>query len=121
MMPLYGRLLPRLVKLLLTVLPNRLQKPVTCLAALLLIHQDQRLIHQGRQEVQNLSPFEVLPSTYRLRRLQREPSGEHRKPPEQDLLLMTKQLVAPVYGCPQRPLAGQRRTAATRQQAETVL
>ncbi len=56
-----------------------------------------------------------------LRRLQPEASGEHRQAPQERLLALVEQVVAPGQRRPQRLLAGHGRAAPRREQVERVV
>jgi hypothetical protein len=101
------------------VLPDQLQHTVARLAAPLR-HRDQRLVDQAREQVQDPLWPNALPGANRLCRLQGETTGEYREPPKEGALVLAQELVAPVYGSPERPLARLCRAAAPCEQAERV-
>ena len=65
---------------------------------------DERLVHQPREQVQDLPLFDAFSGAHRLRRLQGPPAREDREPPEQLPLGFAQELVAPVQRRPERPL-----------------
>src|SRR5439155_26486979 len=58
------------------------------------LEQDEGFVHETAQQVQHVSRGDRAPSSDRLDRVEGESPGEHREPPEQDLLLVGEQRVA---------------------------
>ena len=88
----------------------------------MLVHDDQRLVHQprraGRQRRQRSTPS---PAHDRLGGVERPAAREDRQPPEQRPLRLGQQPVAPVDQAAQRLVPRERRPAAAGQQAEAVV
>src|SRR6266700_7954258 len=94
----HGGHFARLPQLLLAVLPHRLQQPVACLTAALL-HEHQRFIDQGGEDLKHVACFAWLTCAAGLCRFERKTASKHREPAEEGLLLCYQQVVAPVHGC----------------------
>ena len=112
-------LLPGRLEPLERVLPDRFQLPVTALAALT-FEDDERLQRKLGEEVEDLRLLDTSTTANLLRGAEREPAGKDREPAKEHLLLLAKQLVAPVHGRPQRLVACERRAACPREEPETV-
>ncbi len=112
--------LARLFQLPRGVLPDRHQHTVAGLP-IPLLERYKRLVHQRGEEVKHLALPDAPSSAHLLRRLQREASCEHGKPPEQDLLLFREQIITPVHRRQERPVVGNGRPVAPREQGEGVL
>src|SRR5207249_12331071 len=65
------------------------------------LEQHERLLYQATQQVQHVRRGYRAPLSDRLDRVDGESPGEHREPPEQDLLLLGEQRVAPFDGAAQ--------------------
>ena len=113
------QILSRLDELPLRVLQDGLEVAVPRLTRPPL-HHNQRLVHQGGQQVEDLVFLDFFSRCDRLQRLQRPSAGEHRLPPEQRLLPVRQQVVAPVDGRFQRPVVTQRGALPALQQAEAT-
>ena len=116
------RRLARLLQTLPGELPDRLQDAIARLERFGLEH-DEGLLHESTEQVQHVRRGEraPLPRRYRLRRFDREPPGEHRQAPEQDLLRLGEQCVAPLDRAAQRALAREGRPAPRGEQPEHVV
>ena len=101
--------------------PDRLQHPVADPAAVALGRHHQRLVDQPGQQVQHLVDGQAAgdgAGADPLHGLQGGPAGEHRQPPQQDLLVAAQQFPAPVDHGPQRLVAARDRPAAVGQEPE---
>src|SRR5438034_2268014 len=76
------------------------------------LEQDEGLVHETAQQVKHVSRGYGAPCSDRLYRVDRESPGEHREPPEQDLLLLGEQRVAPLDRAAQSTVVRQGRPAA---------
>ena len=86
------RRLTRFIQPLPRELPHRLQHAIARLERLGL-ERDEGLVYETAQQVEHVDGGN-RPSRsprYRLRRVEREPSGEHRQSPEQDPLRFSEQ------------------------------
>ena len=102
------------------VLPQGLQHPEPA-GYLAGVGVDQRAVHQLSEQVQDIVRRQRLVSGDRFRRLNGPAAAEHGEPPEQDLLRVGEQLVAPVHGGAQRLLTGLGGAGAAGEQPEPVV
>jgi hypothetical protein len=109
-----------LLQALAGVQPYRLEEEATC-RAVLLLHDHQRLVHQCRQQVEDLGGCDEIVRADGLRGIDGEPAGEDREPLQEALLRLGEQLIAPVQRRTQGAVARQRRTAAAAEQTEDVV
>ena len=92
--------------------------------AVALDRHHQRLVDQPGQQVQHLVDGQAAgdgAGADPLHGLQGGPAGEHRQPPQQDLLVAAQQFPAPVDHGPQRLVAARDRPAAVGQEPEAVV
>src|SRR5207244_8445542 len=85
------------------------------------LEQDEGLVHETAQQVQHVSRAYRASFGDRLYRVDGEAPGEHGEPPEQDLLLLGEQRVAPLDRAAERAVVGEGRPAARREQPEHVV
>jgi hypothetical protein len=95
----------RLSQLFGGVLPHRLQHPVAGLP-ITPRHDDERLVHQAREQVEDLDLFDPVAGANLLRRIQSPTPSEHREPAKENPLPLREEVVAPVYSRPERPVTG---------------
>ena len=110
----------RFRKSITSVLPDRFEEPVAGLTALSL-HQHQRLVHERRQQIQDVYSLHASVCADRLGGLQGPPSGKHRQPPEQLPLCLREQVITPVDRCAQRLLAREHDPASSGEEAEPII
>ena len=101
------------------VLPDRVQQPVPGVAGRLAVQHHQRLVDQRDEQPEDLLGPDGLVRAHLLGHVQ-VPAGEGRQPPQQHLLGLVQQLIAPVHGGPQRLLAQRRGPVARVEQLEPV-
>ena len=114
-------LFPAFVQFFAPELPDGLEHPVAQGALVLRLGQHERLVHQRREEVQHHPRLHRLPGPDRLGRLQIPAADENRQPAEQRPFGLAQEVVAPLEGRPQRPLARGRRAVARGQKPQWVL
>ena len=102
------------------VLPHGLKQAVAAITGALL-HVDERLVDQATEESDRFLAHESVIGADVLCRLEGEAPGEHREPPQEDLLVGLEQIEAPSECRPQRLLPGHRRAASPREQVERVI
>ncbi len=85
------------------------------------IDDDQRLVHQPRQDLEDCGGGQVVTEAHRLHRFERELTGEHRQATEQRALQLGEQGITPIEGGAQRLLARRRDPAAPDQHAERIV
>ena len=79
------------------------------------VRDQQRLTHQGVQQIQHGVVVGAIESAYRVGALEIEPTGEHRTPREQRLLLVIEVVVGPCHRVAQRVVALQAAPGADQQ------
>ena len=85
-----------------------------------LLRNHERLVHERGQQVQRGHRPAAAAARHLLHRLEREAALEHAQAPEQRALVVRQELVAPVDGGAQRPVARQRRLVSVREEVEAV-
>src|SRR5262245_46298282 len=98
-----GRELALLVQLVQTVLPERLQQPVPLLTLAPWVYLYQRLVDERGEHVEQPGGriaviHRWLPDAQALDGVEGEAAGEDRQAPQQGLLSLREQVVAPVDG-----------------------
>ena len=88
------------------VLPNGLEQPIPALTRGILLHHNERLVHESRQQIQDVLLLDPVVRTDLLGGFERPCAGENGEAREQDALSRREQLVTPVHGGFQRALAG---------------
>ena len=109
------------VQALAGVLPQRLREPEAHPGVLLFAGVDQRLLHQEREQGQDVRLVEALPGAHRFRRLEGEAPGEDGQAVEEGALLRGQQAVAPVHQGAQGLVTGRGGAVPSGQEAETVV
>src|SRR5262245_56486878 len=102
------------------ILPNRLEQPVAT-ACVALLHGHEALVDERGQVIEHSAVLDVAADADALRRVERPSSGKYRQPPEQELLRILQEVVAPVDERAQRLLARQRCARSSGQEPEAMI
>ena len=70
-----------------------------------ILDHHQRLVHQRCEDVEHCFGLDPVSGAHGLRRVEREPVGEDGQPVQHQSLVRVEEIVAPVDGVPERPVA----------------
>ena len=108
-------------KLLSPVLPQRLQQSIALRVVRLLLWDHQRFLDQPQHKIHHIVGSNAAPATDGLCRFQGPTGCKHDESREQQSLLRSEQLIAPIDGRAEGLLARERRAAAAREQPEALI
>ena len=109
------------VELLVAVLAQGLQDGIAHLTVRVDLHHRERLVDEPAEEVEHELAGQSVGPADRLACVEIEAAREDAEPAEEHPLRLSEQVVAPVDGCPEGLLAGQRCPASSREDPKAIL
>ena len=109
------------VEALAGVLADGFEEAVTHPAVVVVVDDDEGLVHQLTQHVDHIRRVELVAGQDRLRRRQVTATGEHRQPLQRMTFGRGEQVIGPVDRAPQRLVAFRSRATAVGEEREPLI